>query len=80
MIIHSYPREVKPFYIRLNDDKKTVAAFDLVVPKVNKRSQTQSFETQNRRMLQKSSTFVAGWCCDHWEPKRRTARGFGCED
>ncbi|CAA7050931.1 unnamed protein product [Microthlaspi erraticum] len=34
VIIHSYPREVKPFYIRLNDDKKTVAAFDLVVPKV----------------------------------------------
>uniref|UniRef100_A0A1J3DEX5 asparagine--tRNA ligase n=1 Tax=Noccaea caerulescens TaxID=107243 RepID=A0A1J3DEX5_NOCCA len=34
VIIHGYPREVKPFYIRLNDDKKTVAAFDLVVPKV----------------------------------------------
>ncbi|KAF8047898.1 hypothetical protein N665_2773s0003 [Sinapis alba] len=34
IIIHSYPKEVKPFYIRLNDDKKTVAAFDLVVPKV----------------------------------------------
>ncbi|KAJ4898370.1 hypothetical protein Rs2_25164 [Raphanus sativus] len=34
IIIHSYPKEVKPFYTRLNDDKKTVAAFDLVVPKV----------------------------------------------
>ncbi|CAH8343599.1 unnamed protein product [Eruca vesicaria subsp. sativa] len=34
LIIHSYPKEVKPFYIRLNEDKKTVAAFDLVVPKV----------------------------------------------
>ncbi|KAJ0234091.1 Asparagine--tRNA ligase [Hirschfeldia incana] len=34
VIIHSYPKEVKPFYTRLNDDKKTVAAFDLVVPKV----------------------------------------------
>ncbi|KAG2321489.1 hypothetical protein Bca52824_014702 [Brassica carinata] len=34
IIIHSYPKEVKPFYIRLNEDKKTVAAFDLVVPKV----------------------------------------------
>ncbi|CAN6981852.1 unnamed protein product [Brassica oleracea var. botrytis] len=34
MIIHSYPKEVKPFYVRLNEDKKTVAAFDLVVPKV----------------------------------------------
>ncbi|KAG7581385.1 Aminoacyl-tRNA synthetase class II (D/K/N) [Arabidopsis suecica] len=34
VIIHSYPKAVKPFYVRLNDDKKTVAAFDLVVPKV----------------------------------------------
>ncbi|VVA96813.1 unnamed protein product [Arabis nemorensis] len=34
VIIHSYPKAVKPFYTRLNDDKKTVAAFDLVVPKV----------------------------------------------
>ncbi|KAL0699333.1 hypothetical protein Bca4012_055455 [Brassica carinata] len=34
IIIHSYPKEVKPFYIRLNEDKKTVAAFDLVVPKI----------------------------------------------
>ncbi|KAJ0249605.1 Asparagine--tRNA ligase [Hirschfeldia incana] len=34
LTIHSYPKEVKPFYTRLNEDKKTVAAFDLVVPKV----------------------------------------------
>ncbi|CAN8260155.1 unnamed protein product [Cochlearia groenlandica] len=34
VIIHNYPKEVKPFHIRLNDDKKTVAAFDLVVPKI----------------------------------------------
>ncbi|KAL5062977.1 hypothetical protein RYX36_024714 [Vicia faba] len=33
VIIHSYPKEAKPFYVRVNDDK-TVAAFDLVVPKV----------------------------------------------
>ncbi|PNX92367.1 asparagine-tRNA ligase cytoplasmic 2-like, partial [Trifolium pratense] len=33
VLIHSYPKEAKPFYVRVNDDK-TVAAFDLVVPKV----------------------------------------------
>ncbi|CAL5195422.1 unnamed protein product [Lathyrus oleraceus] len=33
IIIHSYPKEAKPFYVRVNDDK-TVAAFDLIVPKV----------------------------------------------
>ncbi|XP_010552076.1 PREDICTED: asparagine--tRNA ligase, cytoplasmic 2 [Tarenaya hassleriana] len=32
--IYNYPKSVKPFYVRLNADEKTVAAFDLVVPKV----------------------------------------------
>ena len=35
VIIYNYPKEVKPFYARLNDDRKTVAAFDMVVPKVS---------------------------------------------
>lgn len=33
VIIYNYPKQVKPFYARLNDDRKTVAAFDMVVPK-----------------------------------------------
>ncbi|KAE8037772.1 hypothetical protein FH972_010334 [Carpinus fangiana] len=33
VIIYNYPKQVKPFYARLNDDGKTVAAFDMVVPK-----------------------------------------------
>lgn len=33
-MIYNYPKEIKPFYARLNDDGKTVAAFDLFVPKV----------------------------------------------
>ena len=28
----NYPREIKPFYMRLNDDGKTVTAMDLLVP------------------------------------------------
>ena len=35
VIIYDYPKEVKPFYVRQNDDGKTVAAFDIIVPKVN---------------------------------------------
>ena len=27
-----YPREIKAFYMRLNDDNKTVAAMDMLVP------------------------------------------------
>ncbi|KAG4137816.1 hypothetical protein ERO13_D07G095300v2 [Gossypium hirsutum] len=34
VIIYDYPKAVKPFYVRLNDDGKTVAAFDMVVPKM----------------------------------------------
>ena len=30
--VFNYPREVKPFYMRLNDDGKTVTAMDLLVP------------------------------------------------
>lgn len=34
VIIYNYPKETQPFFIRINDDRKTVAAFDLVIPKV----------------------------------------------
>lgn len=30
--VFNYPREIKPFYMRLNDDEKTVTAMDLLVP------------------------------------------------
>ncbi|HDL07964.1 MAG TPA: asparagine--tRNA ligase, partial [Desulfobacteraceae bacterium] len=32
LIIFDYPSAVKPFYMRLNDDKKTVAAMDILLP------------------------------------------------
>ena len=31
-IVFHYPKELKPFYMRLNDDQKTVAAMDVLVP------------------------------------------------
>ncbi|MDE0571351.1 MAG: asparagine--tRNA ligase [Verrucomicrobiales bacterium] len=30
--VHDYPRSIKPFYMRINDDGKTSAAMDLLVP------------------------------------------------
>jgi len=30
--VFNYPKEIKPFYMRLNDDNQTVAAMDLLVP------------------------------------------------
>ncbi len=34
VIVYNYPKEIKPFYMRFNDDGKTVAAMDLLVPRV----------------------------------------------
>jgi asparaginyl-tRNA synthetase len=34
IIVRDYPKEIKAFYMRLNDDGKTVAAMDVLAPKI----------------------------------------------
>ncbi len=34
IIVYNYPRAIKPFYMRCNDDGKTVRAMDVLVPRV----------------------------------------------
>lgn len=34
VIVYDYPKDIKAFYMRLNDDNKTVRAMDVLVPKV----------------------------------------------
>ena len=34
VIVHDYPREIKPFYMRTNEDGRTVTAMDVLVPGV----------------------------------------------
>jgi len=34
VIISDYPSDIKPFYMRLNEDEKTVGAMDALVPKI----------------------------------------------
>ena len=34
VIVVNYPKQIKPFYMRVNDDDKTVAAMDVLVPGV----------------------------------------------
>lgn len=34
VIVFDYPKEIKAFYMRLNDDNQTVAAMDVLVPKI----------------------------------------------
>ena len=32
MFVTDYPKEIKAFYMKMNEDNKTVAAMDLLVP------------------------------------------------
>jgi len=34
VIVFNYPKQIKAFYMRANDDEKTVAAMDVLVPKI----------------------------------------------
>jgi len=34
LIIYDYPKSIKPFYMRVNDDEQTVAAMDVIVPRI----------------------------------------------
>ena len=34
VILYDYPKSIKPFYMRVNDDDRTVRAMDVLVPKV----------------------------------------------
>lgn len=34
LIVYNYPEKIKAFYMRLNDDRKTVAAMDVLVPRI----------------------------------------------
>ena len=34
VVVYDYPRSIKPFYMRINDDGETVAGMDILLPKV----------------------------------------------
>lgn len=34
VIVYNYPKEIKAFYMRLNDDEKTVAGMDVLAPRI----------------------------------------------
>lgn len=34
VIVYDYPKGIKPFYMRVNDDNETVAAMDVLVPRI----------------------------------------------
>lgn len=36
-IVTDYPKDIKAFYMKLNPDGKTVAAMDILVPKIGEK-------------------------------------------
>lgn len=54
VFVIDYPKEIKAFYMKLNDDKKTVAAMDLLVPGVGEiiggSQREDCYETLLKRM------------------------------
>ncbi|KAJ4950308.1 hypothetical protein NE237_027140 [Protea cynaroides] len=56
VIVYNYPKEIKAFYMRLNDDTKTVAAMDVLVPKVGElvggSQREERYEVIEKRILE----------------------------
>jgi asparaginyl-tRNA synthetase len=65
VIVYNYPREIKAFYMRLNDDERTVAAMDLLVPRVGElvggSQREERYETLERRILENGMTLETYW-------------------
>lgn len=56
VILFDYPKEIKAFYMRLNDDDRTVRAMDVLVPKVGEiiggSQREERLEVLERRLLE----------------------------
>ncbi len=65
VIVHDYPAGIKPFYMRLSDDEKTVAAMDLLVPKVGElvggSQREERLDILTRRMEEMKMDLAAYW-------------------
>jgi len=56
VIVTSYPRGIKPFYMRLDEDEKTVAAMDILVPGIGElvggSQREERYDILQRRMTE----------------------------
>jgi asparaginyl-tRNA synthetase len=65
VILYNYPRTLKPFYMRVNDDSKTVRAMDVLVPGVGEiiggSQREERLDVLERRMLEQKLDPKAYW-------------------
>jgi asparaginyl-tRNA synthetase len=69
VVLMNYPREIKAFYMRLNDDEKTVAAMDVLAPGIGEiiggSQREERLEVLDRRMEESGlDKDVYGWYRD----------------
>ncbi len=65
VFLMNYPKTIKPFYMRLNDDDRTVAAVDLLVPRIGEiiggSQREERLEVLERRMDEMNLPKDAYW-------------------
>ncbi|HZZ80959.1 MAG TPA: asparagine--tRNA ligase, partial [Gemmataceae bacterium] len=65
VILYDYPKQIKAFYMRLNDDDRTVRAMDVLVPKVGEiiggSQREERLDVLTRRMQEQKLDPAAYW-------------------
>jgi asparaginyl-tRNA synthetase len=65
VILYDYPRTIKPFYMRVNDDGKTVRAMDVLVPGVGEiiggSQREERLDVLEQRMKEQGLNAEAYW-------------------
>src|SRR5207248_1038774 len=65
VVLMHYPKEIKAFYIRLNDDGKTVAAMDVLTPGIGEiiggSQREERLEILDRRILEMGLKLESYW-------------------
>lgn len=65
VILYDYPRTIKPFYMRVNDDGRTVRAMDVLVPKVGEiiggSQREERLEVLEQRMIEQQLDPAEYW-------------------
>ena len=56
-MVYNYPKEIKAFYMKLNDDGKTVKATDLLCPQVGELCGASEREERHDVLLEKINNF-----------------------
>ena len=69
LVVTDYPAKIKPFYMRVNDDEKTVAAMDILVPGIGEivggSQREERYDVLESRMLEAGIDIEEyGWYLD----------------